>query len=73
MYNQEANIMPLINRAHKCHGLFHGSESQNGGIWMQFIFNRQGDMDRFNHRLQFENLGKLSKLGDMPLSIKVMI
>lgn len=70
---QQASIMPIINRAHKCEGLFHGSESQNGAIWMQFIFNTQSALNRFDHRLRIDGYGKLCKLGDMPLSIKVMI
>jgi hypothetical protein len=71
--NKESNIMPLINRVHKYNGLFHGSESHNGGLWMNFIFSSQFAVDRFINRLQIENLGGLIKLGDMPLSIKVMI
>lgn len=71
--NKESNIMPLINRAHKYNGLFHGLKSRNGGLWMNFIFNSQFAVDRFINRLQIENLVKLIKLDDKPLSIKVMI
>ena len=74
MSNTERSIMPLINRAHKCNGLFHSSENAStGGIWMAFIFNRGTDFDRFLRSVDFENLGHATKLGDVDLSVKVLI